>query len=186
MGSFSPVGIFESLTISEKDLYGAKLTLKTGMLNGLKADMDLLRFTGLIMLLVTGILLSDYSTRSLDAYQGLTTKYGIPSSEDMVYLNQLAVLASVQPVSIVVQDGLLRGTGHDRVLELHDPSAHAETEAIRDACRKLKEPVLRGGILYASRYPCTMCMNIIAHAGIRKVCITENNTVRAILIPQSH
>lgn len=147
-----------------------------------KSCMDILRLMGLMALIATGILLSDHSKSMLLARQA--GKHGTVLHEDIVYLNHVTALAAVQPVSIVVQDGMLRGTGYDRVTELHDPSAHAETEAIRDACRKLKEPVLRGGVLYASRQPCEMCMSIIARAGISKVCITSGNAARAILISE--
>lgn len=70
----------------------------------------------------------------------------------------------------VVQDGILPDTELDRVSEIFDPTAHAETEAIRDACRGVKTSVLKNGILYTSRKPCTMCMGIIARAEISKVC----------------
>lgn len=155
------------------------------MLHGIQhAAMDFLRFIILMALISSGILLTDHSKRALFAHQAMAAKFGVLSHEDTLYLTHVAALASVQPVSIVVQDGMLRGTGHDRVAELFDPSAHAETEAVRDACRQVKEPVLRSGILYASRQPCVMCMSVMARAGIGKVCIVAsgNDAARAILV----
>lgn len=103
--------------------------------------------------------------------------------EDSLYIKQVNGLATVQPVSILVQDKMLLGTGLDRQDLLLDPTAHAETEAIRDACRRVKKSVLTGGVLYASRQPCTMCMHVVAQAGLVKVVVTGSGEHSPRLIP---
>jgi guanine deaminase len=55
------------------------------------------------------------------------------------------------------------------VLESHDPTAHAEIVAIRNASKKLKTHDLSGCILYATGYPCPMCLSAIIWANIKEV-----------------
>ncbi len=63
--------------------------------------------------------------------------------------------------AFVVKDGVVIGSGINRVLEKNDPSAHAEIEAIRDACHHLGHYQLDGCILYSSCEPCPMCLGAI-------------------------
>jgi guanine deaminase len=60
--------------------------------------------------------------------------------------------------AIVVKDGKIIGRGTNRVHVQHDPSAHAELLAIREACSALKSIDLSDCILYASGEPCPMCL----------------------------
>lgn len=60
--------------------------------------------------------------------------------------------------AVIVKDGKIVGEGWNLVLELNDPTAHAEVTAIRDATRKLCTPWLEGCELYTSCEPCPMCM----------------------------
>jgi guanine deaminase len=63
--------------------------------------------------------------------------------------------------AVVVRDGLVVGRGRNRVVPASDPTAHAEIEAIRDACRTLGTHQLAGCVLYASSEPCPMCLGAI-------------------------
>ncbi|MCA0268881.1 MAG: nucleoside deaminase [Bacteroidetes bacterium] len=63
--------------------------------------------------------------------------------------------------TIVVKDGRLVGTGVNRVTAMHDPTAHAEVVAIRDACANLGTFQLDGCDLYTSCEPCPMCLGAI-------------------------
>jgi guanine deaminase len=63
--------------------------------------------------------------------------------------------------AIVVVGERVVGRGRNRVLALRDPTAHAEMEAIREACRALGTHVLAGGTLYATCEPCPMCQGAI-------------------------
>jgi guanine deaminase len=71
--------------------------------------------------------------------------------------------------SVVVRDGEIVGEGWNRTKVLNDPSAHAETEAIREACRNLKTTMLKGCVIYASAEPCPMCLSLIYLTGVEKV-----------------
>lgn len=50
-----------------------------------------------------------------------------------------------------------------------DPTAHAEMNAIRRACKKIGSPDLTGCEIYATFKPCNMCLEAINRAGISKV-----------------
>ncbi len=63
--------------------------------------------------------------------------------------------------AIVVKDGVIIGRGNNRVAKHMDPTAHAEVEAIRDACRHLGYFQLNGCTLYTSCEPCPMCLGAI-------------------------
>lgn len=71
--------------------------------------------------------------------------------------------------SVVVKDGRIIGEGWNKTRILKDPSAHAEVEAIRDACKNLDASDLSGSIVYASAQPCPMCLSLIYLTGIEKV-----------------
>jgi tRNA(Arg) A34 adenosine deaminase TadA len=63
--------------------------------------------------------------------------------------------------AVVVKDGQIIGKGNNRVTSSNDPTAHAEVEAIRDACRHLGSFQLEGCVLYTSCEPCPMCLGAI-------------------------
>ena len=71
--------------------------------------------------------------------------------------------------AIVVKEDKIVGKGHNKVLKNNDPTCHAEVEAIREACRNLGTYDLTGCELYASSYPCPMCLGAIIWANIKKV-----------------
>jgi tRNA(Arg) A34 adenosine deaminase TadA len=68
--------------------------------------------------------------------------------------------------AVVVRDGKIIGEGINRSVQNHDPTSHGETEAIRDACRKLGTVDLRGCELYTSCEPCALCVAAMEIAGI--------------------
>ncbi|GIO85705.1 guanine deaminase [Paenibacillus faecis] len=63
--------------------------------------------------------------------------------------------------AIVVKDGVIIGAGRNSVTSLNDPTAHAEVQAIREACRHLNDFQLKGCTLYTSCEPCPMCIGAI-------------------------
>lgn len=77
--------------------------------------------------------------------------------------------------SVVVLGSRVVGQGRNRVTTLKDASAHAEVEAIRDACRTLSSASLEGCSIYASGKPCPMCLSLIYLSGIEKI-FYQNNT----------
>jgi len=60
--------------------------------------------------------------------------------------------------AVIVRDGHIVGEGANAVTATLDPTAHAEVNAIRAACRTLKTFVLDGCQLYSSCEPCPMCL----------------------------
>jgi guanine deaminase len=58
---------------------------------------------------------------------------------------------------VIVKDGQIIGEGANRVLAEHDPTSHAEVNAIKSACTKLNSHDLSGCTLYATGEPCPMC-----------------------------
>jgi guanine deaminase len=60
--------------------------------------------------------------------------------------------------AVVVNEGEIVGRGHNRVTLDNDPTAHAEMQAIRDACQHLGNFSLEGCILYVNCEPCPMCL----------------------------
>lgn len=71
--------------------------------------------------------------------------------------------------AVVVKDGVIVGTGCNRVTSSNDPTAHAEVTAIRDACRNLGTFDLSGAEIYATCEPCPMCFSAIYWANIGAV-----------------
>lgn len=71
--------------------------------------------------------------------------------------------------AVVVRDGVIVGEGSNKVTSSNDPTAHAEIEAIRAACRKLGTFELTGATIYTSCEPCPMCLSAIYWARIGEI-----------------
>lgn len=71
--------------------------------------------------------------------------------------------------AIIVKDGEIVGIGTNQVTTLNDPTAHAEINAIRDACKKLKTHNLDKCEIYTTCEPCPMCLGAIYWARLRKI-----------------
>jgi guanine deaminase len=75
--------------------------------------------------------------------------------------------------AVIVRDGKILSKGHNTVLKSHDPTAHAEINAIRDACSQVGEHHLNGAVLFSNFEPCPMCLSAIYWADIREVYYCE-------------
>jgi len=71
--------------------------------------------------------------------------------------------------AVVVKDDKVIATGCNRVTDKHDPTAHAEVEAIRKATQKLGTHDLSGCTIYASCEPCPMCLGAIYWARLDRL-----------------
>ncbi len=71
--------------------------------------------------------------------------------------------------AVITKDGEIIAEGANRVTDNHDPTAHAEVQAIRSACEKLGTFDLSGCVIYASCEPCPMCLGAIYWAHLDKV-----------------
>ena len=87
----------------------------------------------------------------VEAYEGIEYKHGGPFG------------------CVIVKDNEVVGTGHNKVLIDHDPTAHGEVVAIRNACKNLGTHDLSGCVLYTTGEPCPMCLAAIMWARIDKV-----------------
>lgn len=76
--------------------------------------------------------------------------------------------------AIIARNGELIATGKNRVTVQHDPTAHAEVNAIRAAARKLKAFDLSGCEIYTSCEPCPMCLGAIYWARLDKIYYANN------------
>lgn len=75
------------------------------------------------------------------------------------------------PFGAVITDkmGNIIASSHNTVISSCDPTAHAEVNTIREACKKLGTHDLSECILYTSCYPCPMCLSAIIWANIKEV-----------------
>jgi tRNA(adenine34) deaminase len=71
--------------------------------------------------------------------------------------------------AVVVKDGAIIGRGGNAPIEHHDPTAHAEIAALREAGRTLGNYRLPGCELYVTLEPCAMCAGAILHSRISRV-----------------
>ncbi|MDE0045805.1 MAG: nucleoside deaminase [bacterium] len=81
----------------------------------------------------------------------------------------VAVLEGGPFGAVIVCDGRIVGEGANRVTSDHDPTAHAEVVAIRDACRTLSTFSLEGCVIYTSCEPCPMCLAAIYWARLSRI-----------------
>ena len=95
---------------------------------------------------------------------------------DHLSFMQMAVEEAVQGMrrgeggpfgAVIVRDGKVIGKGHNTVLVSKDPTAHAEVNAIRNACRNENDLHLDGAVIYSNFEPCPMCLAAIYWAGIQ-------------------
>ncbi len=71
--------------------------------------------------------------------------------------------------AVIVKDGKIIGEGWNNVTLHNDPTAHAEVEAIRAACKNLSLYDLTGAEIYTSCEPCPMCLSAIYWARLSKI-----------------
>lgn len=70
---------------------------------------------------------------------------------------------------VIVKDNKIIARARNTVLKSNDPTAHAEINAIRIACKKLETHSLSSCKLYTSCFPCPMCLSAIIWANIKEV-----------------
>jgi len=77
--------------------------------------------------------------------------------------------------AVVVKDGEIVGRGFNAPISRHDPSAHAEMMALRDAAQRLGNYRLVDCELFVTLEPCLMCAGAIMHARIARVVYGAND-----------
>lgn len=100
---------------------------------------------------------------------------GMPE-DDVRFMSEALMLArsgaehdEVPVGAVVVVDGQIVGRGFNQPIGKHDPTAHAEVMALRDAAVHLGNYRLLGATLYVTVEPCAMCAGAIQHARIGRV-----------------
>ena len=98
------------------------------------------------------------------------------TADDRAWMEQALALAARAeaegevPVGAIVADGQsMLGRGWNRNIALHDPSAHAEIVALREAGRKRGNHRLPGCVLYVTLEPCAMCVSAAIHARLDRI-----------------
>lgn len=71
--------------------------------------------------------------------------------------------------ALVVRDDVILGRGYNRPISAHDPTGHAEINALRDAAAREGNYRLPGATLYVTLEPCTMCFGALIHARIARL-----------------
>ena len=71
--------------------------------------------------------------------------------------------------AVIVRNGEVVATGVNRVTANNDPTAHAEVNAIRNACSKEQTFNLSGCVIYTSCEPCPMCLSALYWAGVSRI-----------------
>ena len=77
--------------------------------------------------------------------------------------------------AVLVRNGQVLARAVNEVDALCDPSAHAEMQAVRAAARAQGSTDLSGSTVYASGYPCPMCLTAMYLAGVKKVFYAYSN-----------
>jgi tRNA(adenine34) deaminase len=71
--------------------------------------------------------------------------------------------------ALMVCDNTIIGEGWNQPIQLHDPSAHAEMNALRMAAKKIGNYRLKNTTLYVTLEPCAMCVGAMIHARIERL-----------------
>ena len=83
---------------------------------------------------------------------------------------QLAAIAGEVPVgAVIVRNGVVLSKAFNKPITNHDPSAHAEMLALRQAALSEENYRLPGTTLYVTLEPCTMCAGAMLHARVDRI-----------------
>ena len=103
-------------------------------------------------------------------------------SQDVALMRQAVQLAHAnrlrggRPFGAVLTRGSeVLATGINDIIQSHDPSTHAEMQAIRAATQAQKNPSLAGCTIYASCHPCPTCLAALVMAGVEQVFFAFDN-----------
>jgi tRNA(adenine34) deaminase len=105
--------------------------------------------------------------------EGLDVKFetfdGIYMKQAIAQAHNAWALGEVPVGAVLVKDGKVIATGFNQPIGNHDPSAHAEMMAIRQAATLLENYRLPGCELYVTLEPCAMCAGAILHSRISRL-----------------
>lgn len=113
-----------------------------------------------------------------DAVKAKASSLVAPTEQDRAFMKQAITLMRQAGVvektggpfgAVIVRNGEVLGASGNSVLRDNDPSAHAEVNAIRIACKKVGAPNLKGSTLFSSCEPCPMCYSTAYWARIDRI-----------------
>jgi tRNA(adenine34) deaminase len=87
----------------------------------------------------------------------------------LILAEQAAAQGEVPVGAVLVREGQVIGEGWNCPILTHDPSAHAEIRALRDAGLRAGNYRLPGSTLYVTLEPCPMCAAALVHARVRRL-----------------
>ena len=100
----------------------------------------------------------------------------MPKKSDQFWMSNAVELAKqagergeVPVGAVLIIDDKMIGKGRNQSIELNDPSAHAEIQALREGASKIGNYRLIGSKIYVTIEPCTMCLGAMVHARIEKL-----------------
>ena len=103
----------------------------------------------------------------------------------IVLADEAAAAGEVPVGAVLVRGQDLIGQGYNQPRLSHDPSAHAEIIALRDAALQSSNYRLPGTTLYVTIEPCTMCFGALIHSRIQRVVIGALETKAGVMISHS-
>jgi tRNA(adenine34) deaminase len=89
--------------------------------------------------------------------------------EAIALAREAAARGEVPVGAVIVKEGIIVGRGFNLPIGGHDPTAHAEIAALRDAAGRLGNYRLVNCDLFVTIEPCVMCAGAIMHARIRRL-----------------
>ena len=95
-------------------------------------------------------------------------------------------LGEVPVGAVLVQNGVLIAQAYNTPIGSHDATAHAEIDAIRQACKTQKNYRLPNTTLYVTLEPCTMCVGAIIHARVSRVVFGAREPKSGAVISQNN
>jgi len=113
------------------------------------------------------------SDEYLSPMENATTVFAAGDEQWMKYAITLAAkgeaLGEVPVGAVIVANDQIIGEGFNQPISSHDPTAHAEIVALRQAAAHIRNYRLVGATLYVTLEPCTMCVGALIHARISRV-----------------
>jgi len=88
--------------------------------------------------------------------------------------------------AVLVKDGEVIGEGWNRPISTHDPTAHAEIVALRQAAQRLGNYRLTGSTLYVTLEPCLMCAGAMIHARVERLVFGASDPKRGAVNSTAH
>jgi tRNA(adenine34) deaminase len=117
---------------------------------------------------------------------------GIITEQDIAWMQHALLLADkaaelgeVPVGAVVVQNDVIIGEGFNQPIGLHDPTAHAEIQALRAAGQLLGNYRLPDADLYVTLEPCSMCAGAMVHARIRRVIFAATEPKAGVVCSQA-